>query len=346
MLATEVDPQLILQCKAEVEQVLAGFEPGSIDTLVVSSEGFSGNPRQGYANAPIIAQILAEIFAGHSIQVVVYLRSQDSYLESIYTQWIQQGESLSFQQFVDSLQPNAFDWEQLVNAFAKTFGQSALRVRAYHRTQLPDPDSILRDFCGVVGCSFAPINDQPVLKNVSYSRDALEIALRLNSSLEDDERAALRKLLQKTSIKGAGKAHSFFPPEHRQSLMLRYADSNERVAQQYFGQNWTTLFPADSSYSAYQGLTIDATCSILVKMILDLNQNAQKLKATNLDLASQITALNSQLKQIQNKVTSLKQEQKLASVDLKGLESLRNSKWLHSLTKWEAKLRRLLKKNA
>ncbi len=62
-------------------------------TLVISSEHLSGDPKYGYIDSLAIARTMKEITSGLNLQIfiIVYLRRQDNFFESLYTEMIHQG---------------------------------------------------------------------------------------------------------------------------------------------------------------------------------------------------------------------------------------------------------------
>jgi hypothetical protein len=116
MEAKSVDLNLIRQCRAEFDAATANLPHSPDHTLLLSSEGFSGSVRRGYSNANHCAQILA----GHTVIIVAYLRAQDSFMESLYTQQIHQGDAIPFADFLASLPPQSFDWHAHIQAFANS----------------------------------------------------------------------------------------------------------------------------------------------------------------------------------------------------------------------------------
>jgi hypothetical protein len=346
MEAESLAPDLVAECRTELTHLIARHSPSPDHTLVLSSEGFSGSLRRGYSNAPICANILAQILADHSVTVVAYLRSQDSFIESLYTQHIHQGESTPFADYLATLPPQAFDWHAHLQSFAAAFGSASLRVRPYHNSQLPEPDAILRDFCQILGCPFAPASHGPTLKNVGYSRDATELALLVNPSLNSTDRQTLRKLLQRSASKGTWNAYSYFTPNQRAAILNQYAQSNELVAQHFLGGSWPAFFPTTPPAPSYQGLTLTSVTLILVKLLLELHrQHHLQIHAIQNDHQTQLNTLREQLNHSRHQLTSLKQKAQPLLKHRRHLSLLGQSRLLRRLCKWEQTLRRLCDRN-
>lgn len=342
MEADGVDSDLIAQCRAELATAISSAAISPDHTLVLSSEGFSGSIRRGYTNARLCAQILAQILSDHSVTVVVYLRQQDSFIESLYTQRIHQGESTSFPDYLAALPQQAFDWQNHVQAFADAFGDASIRVRPYHRSQFPEPDSILRDFCQILECPFAPASSEPTLKNVGYSRDAMEVALRVNPDLSATDQHTLRKLLQKTAVKGTWNAYSYFTHEQRTALRCQHAQPNEQVAQKYLGGPWDSFFPREPPAPAYQGLTIQSVSKLFVKLLVELRrQHDEQIQVAQRAQQAELRSQREQLKQALSHLTRLEQRTQSLVQNHQNHSLLCQSRLLRRLSKWEQNLRRL-----
>ena len=238
---------------------------------VMSWEGFSGNALDGYLNAAIAAQHIKRATEGMDVRIVVYLRKQDEFIESMYAQRIKAGESYTFQSFLDSLPAFSFNWEQLLTSYSELFGKENMIVRRYDKAVLLEPNSLLLDFFQAIGIDMQDItfHEGFVNLNPGYTRDALEIARLSNPYLNSNEKVDLRQILQQTSFKQPFESYSYFSDKNRNVLLLQYADSNAIVAREYFNESSGVLFPfASTDSNIYQGFSIESITPILVKAIL------------------------------------------------------------------------------
>src|SRR5690625_7585565 len=98
---------------------------------LIISEHFSGNPFIGFSNVHIIAETLWEITKDLDldIYIIVYLRRQDDFIESMYTQSIHLGDSHSFEEFINGFDESAFDWEYILDSYSKWFGKDRSEER-------------------------------------------------------------------------------------------------------------------------------------------------------------------------------------------------------------------------
>lgn len=209
---------------------------------VISSEALSGNPTRGYRNSNHIAKMLKNAIPDKNfdVRIIVYLRRQDTFVESLYTQMIQQGESYKFPQFLASLPRKSFNWLELLDKYASVFGQNRIIVRPYERCT-KGSKSLLGDFFSVIGYEddFDALTNRA---NASYSREALELARVCNPSLNYNERKSLRTILQQIAPKKNEQPFSFFTAQERIDFLSQYRKTNCKVEKQYLPKN-ETLFP-------------------------------------------------------------------------------------------------------
>jgi len=71
---------------------------------IISSEGLVGTYLQAYTNSSFIAHFLYEVFKDYDVTIILYLRRQDEFFESLYTQHIHEGGGICFlKNFIENL---------------------------------------------------------------------------------------------------------------------------------------------------------------------------------------------------------------------------------------------------
>jgi len=253
-------------------------------SFILSFEGFSGDLKQGYRNAPIVASILKEITDGFDVYIIVYLRRQDSFLESTYTQFIHQGESLSFPDFIKCYDSSCFDWYSLLTTFAESFEKEKLFVRRYEKQYLPDQDSLIDSFASIIKSSALQKVRMKKSHNVGYDRDTLEIARLCNPYLEQSERKILRRILQASRTRLPLQIYSFLLPDERRNILDRYSDSNAKIFKEYFGEDCGNLFADDVFLDkTYEGLTPEGVAKIFsFALVNQLKKEKEELKSVQI----------------------------------------------------------------
>jgi hypothetical protein len=264
------DPTLAKRVREKLNHNLNYSLQHSADRFILSFEGFSGRPLTGYANAEIIAEILHHAFDDIDVKVIIYLRRQDSFVESMYTQKIQEGESYSFDTFLEQTDVLKIDWYALVNAYGSKFGTENVFVRRYHRKFLPEAYSLIQDFGRVIDSKTLAEHTTSRFSNVGYSRAALETARRTNPHLDNEEQWILRRLLQETNAKEPLQSYSFFAPNERRAFLERHTSSNRRIVDEYCSDEVNRLFPKSdfNESQEWEGLTVEQMTVTLARAIV------------------------------------------------------------------------------
>mgnify|MGYP001110171798 CR=1 FL=1 len=208
--------------------------------VILSSEGFAGMPLTGFDNSDITASILKDATSEFNVRVIVYLRRQDQYVESMYTQTIHEGESHSFEGFLENFNDQkALDYSSLLASFESQFGIENMVVRSYeHAAKI----GIVKDFGAVVGVSNLDQYSDKRKANPSYSLQAINIARSINSKLKTNEKLVLRWLLQEYCSKSKSCDDWLFDAAERMLFLDRFRVSNEEVARKYFDGKLEALF--------------------------------------------------------------------------------------------------------
>lgn len=238
MHANEYSQQLSDSLSSRLDLVLARYP--NANRIILSYEGLSGEPTAGYLNSYVTAQILKTASAGLDAKVILYLRRQDDWLESLYTQTIQQGESHNFEGFLENFfVPGALNYNRMLCDFEHEFGVNNLIVRSYHS---PPQDGIIADFGRIIDSSKLE-KFTSIAMNPSYSKLAVDIAKFANPNLSISQKRILRSALQGVMSKARCESFSFFKGSERESFMKRFYESNQLVADRYFNGDMQELFP-------------------------------------------------------------------------------------------------------
>lgn len=178
--------------------------------IVLSCENFSGYFfYEQKLLSHLIAQMLGVALQGHDVHVLVYLRRQDRFFESIYTQTLHIGRDWSFEEYMRRSSPELLRWKEMLGAYAEVFGRKALEVRIYDRKNLHNQDAV-SDFLQWAGIRSDSLHqEQPRQENLSFSPEAVRIARAFNSAITmtDEERAAY-PLMTAVALKSGTKSES------------------------------------------------------------------------------------------------------------------------------------------
>ena len=209
---------------------------GKLD-VVIAAEKFSGNPYKAYGNAAILAEILKHAASGFEPIIVVYLRRQDTFLESLYTQSIHQGGSETFVDFLERVKVADYQWQQLIDSFAGEFGGDKVKVRSYDYVKSLGSQGLLNDFLETIGYGqcIKELPDAGIRKevNVGYSPEAVHFARLTNKYVPAEKQKAFRKALQASNRKQKGEQYAYMESGERTALFSKFSDANRVLANRW-----------------------------------------------------------------------------------------------------------------
>ena len=265
MQAEKYDKTKVQQFHSELQSTIQRRK--SANRLVLSSEALSGFPRNGYQNSNVVYSMLRDATTQYNVKIIIYLRSQDSFVESIYTQMIHQGETLDFGSFIKQYDsPDALNYCRMLDDLRSCFGDENLIVKSYHEAS---KRGLLHDFGDIIESKSLQCSEQ-MEKNPSYSHHALEIAKICNASLDQRRKSQLRGALQLTMAKKRFEQFSFFSDKERAMFLERFKMSNTEVANRYFNGSLETLFPIPNSLTSIsqnERLTYNEVARVIVQIL-------------------------------------------------------------------------------
>lgn len=232
--------------------------------FVLSSEALSGAPLVGYSNVGIVARMLRDATRSFDVRIILYLRRQDEFIESMYAQHIQEGESCDFDYFLQGFSGlHSLCYKNFINRFAEQFGVENLIVRSYH---LAKNRGLVQDFQEVIGWENCHPGDR--LVNPSFSANAIEIAKKVNQTLNSEKKKKVRLALQKAMPKNKNYQYSHLKCFERKKILVRFEDSNRWVADNFFGKTIDDVFGVPLDH--YEVHPPDISVDEVVHLILEI----------------------------------------------------------------------------
>ena len=191
--------------------------------VVISSEGFLGRGWSMYANARHSALAMRDHFADHTdFQVVIYLRPQYQWMESAYTQFVQEGNCEPPEEFVGRLLETRYaSYSSLIDDLISVLGSDRLIVRAY-----TGGTNAVADFLGLIDLPAYSSLDFLPLANVSITPQQVQLLRRINESTNDTTlKHQGRWFFQNISVGEQSQELSVLPEDLQQELIkLTHSD--------------------------------------------------------------------------------------------------------------------------
>jgi hypothetical protein len=199
---------------------------------VLSTEGF------WFASAEDIKREL-----GHraDVRIVLYLRRQDKYLQSLYKQVIAGGQSVDFSAWLERHKDRG-DYLSVVRQWAGQFGPEAIMVRPYERDG--GTIDIIADFMTVLGVDarVALPRRKTGARNPSPRMELMELMRAFNRTDCDVDRARFFFSVMKANPKYARSADLLDYNQCR-SLLAGYESDNRLLSETYYRDAAAPLFP-------------------------------------------------------------------------------------------------------
>ncbi len=219
-----------------INRVAQEIERQGFAKNVISEELFSYDPEFSAAYLGRFAKKL-------DAKVVVFLRRQDTWAESMYAQSVRGGYTGTFEEFIQARSTvDRLDFVKFLGHWAKHFGAENVIVRPYVDRQTQTHEEMLK------------ILDVPLFESVvaekrnpSLSGEAMEF-IRGFGSLSRNNYPKFNRIfaaqLTGMTVKGSP---TFFTPEARAAYMDGYKAINDEVVKTYLGQDAATdpLFNID-----------------------------------------------------------------------------------------------------
>jgi hypothetical protein len=239
----------------------------SLSTAVVSSEGFFG-PCQVFCNALLrdapgnlmtsicdevnldVIRELREVSTLFDVQIVVYLRRQDSHFNSLYNHYLRENLDRAFRspkQLLDS-NPHVYDYHKELLNWSRFFGKENVTPFIFERSALPQ--GLVEHFIeNVLGRNVAQFKIDPTNLNERQPKVLLDFVTLLlknvaaNASVKEE---ILDFFEQNRRIPFSSYEAPFLSPQESSSFLDSVASSNRLLGRDFFGLD-TSPFPNPES---------------------------------------------------------------------------------------------------
>lgn len=198
------------------------------NTVLLHCEDFYSS--MFFNHADKVSSYYRYVTAGMDAKVILYVRSQPSYIESWYMQLVHIGEAVPFEEYYASLDLNSLSWWRVVQGIS--LFTEAIKVVPYESI-FESTTKFINNFfseCGAeVDCSEYLVENQ----NRSFSGIAYNIAMYAYSYLNEEERHTLRKFLQEHFSTRTHEPASFLSSAARKHILDMHRKGNLQLFEQY-----------------------------------------------------------------------------------------------------------------
>lgn len=236
------DPGGRRQLEAAMDAI-ASSQPEA-KAIVLSAENLIANPA-----APGLFAGLVEAF---DVQVVLYVRRQDEYILSSWQQWYSK-VSGDFWAWAIGAVGSLGDWRAYLERWEAVVPRERITVRVFERAKLDGGDAIV-DFYNRLGVEapFDSLRYPQAMVNPSFSDAVLDLVkgnrFIFRDAHDNDFYNFVMAMTGDRYVRKGRQSPITF--EQRRGILGKYAESNNWVKQNYFGNSGEELFsmPARSDF--------------------------------------------------------------------------------------------------
>lgn len=240
--------------------------------------------------------------AGHELHVIVYLRRQDSYIQSAWTQKLKTSYTKSFEWYVKhgKVDRNHFDYFESLEKIAEVVGQEHMTVRAFEPSRFKpygpeNKPSLAADFLDILGLELDDsYKEVETKRNTSIAGRYLAAKRILNEDVRFHGRKnfmtpLLLELTQENDVEKGYDRLATFPGWSPAEYLQQFAKTNEDTARNYLGREDGVLFydmPKQQQYDEYTTEELVKACGDMVlRLHNDLVETQQKLAQAQAQIA-------------------------------------------------------------
>ncbi|MBO5245793.1 MAG: hypothetical protein J6B28_00855 [Eubacterium sp.] len=314
-----------------LKQILTCFEDS--DHVILTEE----NLWRYFHTSPTAAQKLKDHADanGYQIRVIVYLRRQDEYMESLWKENIKHAKhfsSLTYEQRLSEILENEsflLTYASRLDALAEVFGQEQLIIRRYEKDTWKN-GLIIDDFLDCIGLEHTEdFRDLEKPKNLSLSANTAQIMriINKNQQFTPEEKTYLVRFVREISPDSqAQQPCSMLSTAEAEELLQRFAEENTRVANEYINDGNPLFQPIQPliKWTPDNPQFTEDMIRLFSITTIDLKRENAQLHEQIDDLSLTISGLQRDIQKLQQERASIKKTEKdvkRLSTDVKKLQS-------------------------
>lgn len=214
---------------------------GTQGNVLLTNEDFfeTFNRPQFYQHIGPALEHVCDVVGTRDVRVVLYVRNQIDYVESLFMHHIHLGHQRDFDTFLAKYLDFDLSWKRVLDDIASVVGRENVVGIPYESIKRVGASDFYQTFlsvCGITDPTGLAISEDESLDrsaNRSYSQDALEIASVVNPLLDKEGRNALRKFLQRKYSTATHPRAVLVPDGQRREIRERLRPDNERLFAEY-----------------------------------------------------------------------------------------------------------------
>lgn len=214
---------------------------GKSDNVLMTTEDFfeTFNRPRFYQHVRESLQYVCDIVGDNDIKVILYIRNQADYIESMFMQHVHLGHDRRLEDFIAKYLGFDLSWKRVLDDISSVVGRANVVAVPYESIKRVGATTFYQTFLSQLGISeisdleIAPEESGTRSANRSYSQDAFEIASVINPLLDKDGRNTLRKFLQQKYSTATHPRAVLISDNQRNEIRDRLRKDNENLFSEY-----------------------------------------------------------------------------------------------------------------
>ncbi|MDE6760337.1 MAG: hypothetical protein K2J90_06570 [Lachnospiraceae bacterium] len=240
-----------------------------------------------------------------AIKVIVYLRMQDTFLYSWWSQRVKEGlraeSQLTWERMVNELPMIQLDYYDMLERIADYVGRDNIIVRRFE-TERFIGGTLYTDFIDALGLTYSEeFHVKSEMRNISLTRNSNEIKRILNRlpGLDTDENALFRQLLvEQSGYQKENDIYNMFSEEERTVFLAKYHEGNIRIAKEYLGEEELFL-PKDGKkkkWNPHDGYMLEDVILFFGSLAMQIEKELKEQKKELKEQKRQINGIRNIMK--------------------------------------------------
>ena len=195
------------------------------------------------------ADSLARMLDGFEPTLILLVRNQVAYIQSLYGLYLQSGGTAEFPAFVNSLALGAMDWYAVAESYARVFGRERLVVLPFERDVYARSGAPHADFLAALQATLC-IAQPLALADVRTYNPSLPVVLmpvqqQINEALDRDSAIRVADIIRSSVTRQAVAEASLFDADQANQVRRAFARSNAALFETFLpGYDGTSYQPA------------------------------------------------------------------------------------------------------
>ncbi len=219
------------------EKFFTPMASAPFDGFFVTQENLLGmRSGNGQGNiCDVSCEKIAYLAEGMNVKIIIVLRRQDTYIESLYNQCVKRMETRDFDTFVAEFPKQNWHWMDAVEVYAENFGRENITIVPFESKVYDGADysGFIEAILVATGITTRISFNNLPLANPSMALRALEVQRFANQHLTETEAHALANWFEGHIVKQPEDPHKLMSDALRADVLDTFRESNRRLCEEY-----------------------------------------------------------------------------------------------------------------